>query len=280
MPMPMPRRQKTPQQLKRIQNRTQRFKAGEVHQNRQSRNLNVIPPMPDHAFRSDVTNISSNNDGNIPTLPTTTIVSSVPDLPPAAPESRTIPDFLVQLEKMEELRSEQRRELMASAVLCRAEFPLMMIDRGVLHSEIPKEESNFPLDDIPFDPTSIRITTIQGGKLRSVAVVEKDPIRGPFIDKNYIFVPPKNATGFSKSQTQRILAKFPGSASRSSKKKVTFSNAEEIVKKASELKLNTSNSEGTNTSENMDTSEESVLPDHEKNRISESDDELLMSDSA
>jgi hypothetical protein len=271
--MPLPRRQKTPQQLKRIQNRTHNFKTGEVLQNRHGRNLKILPPMPDQAIRSEVSSSPVINTGSS-TITTTAAVceaalptsSNIPNLPP-------LPDFLPKLEKMDELRSEQRRELMAAAVLSRDEFPLIMIDRGVLHSEIPREDK---LDDLPFDPKSVRITTIQGGKLRSVAVVCHEPPRGPFGDKQYVSAPPKTAAGMTKGQIQRFLAKILGANPRNSKKKVTFANAEDIVKKASELKLNSHN---TNETE-MDTSDEAVPSGSPSRHITESDDDLLMSDSA
>jgi hypothetical protein len=235
--------------------------------------------MPDQTTQSEVSNRPFNLNGNLPALQITSVTSPVPDPPSSAPKTHPLPEFLEQLERMEELRAEQRRELMASAVLCREEFPLTMIDRGVLHSEIPKDESNFPLDDMTFDPKSVRITTIQGGKLRSVAVIEESPVRGPFIDKSYIFVPPKSATGLSKGQIQRIISKVPGVSSRSSKKKVYFANADEIVKKASELKLNAHNAnvdESNPNLENIDTSDEGNPSDPSKAQVTESDDELLM----
>jgi hypothetical protein len=183
---------------------------------RQKQNLKTFSPMPGQVLLPDVNNSSlfNGNRHQTSTLSNSTVIST-PDpvsVVPAAtmssfPDSSRLPvEFLEKLERMDYLRQQQREALLNASAVSNQMHPQSMIDRGVLDSELPSDEKQ-SLDDIPFDPKSIRVTLTQGGFLRSVAIVSLTPVFCPFSEKNYIEVP-KTAMGFSKGHIQKILSKM------------------------------------------------------------------------
>jgi hypothetical protein len=288
MPPPFPRRNKTPHQLKRIQNRTEKFKSGEVK--RFHKNFNHEPLIPSQdKIRLEVPNQSVHNpstsDNSCHLTPATVIIPSTCSVS----GNEIIP---TKADHMKQLSLAQKLEMNALALKNNQLFPPIVINRGVLASELFHPDEPLPVGEIPFNPSSMIVSYSDG--IRAVRILEDQVIYGPQSEKTYIPSSPPQAAGLSMGHINRILYKAFQKKKDKKKQKVLelFSyGTEEIVHKAAKMKLSKDQDvvspihfssddipEGMDTNNSLSSASNPLPSEAGKSTISESDEEMILSD--
>jgi len=177
---------KTPEQLRKIQARTQRFKSGQVPSGSKS-TLRKIEPIPDHVKVQSDENPTS-------VFPTTSNEAA-----------------LSYHAKMKDTSQSQFQELLKEAEANGWAFPKIVVDRGVLESEVSSPDVP-SIASLPFDPRSVIITVPRGRNcIRSSIIRVCEPLFGLKEDKQYVPVSSPPALGIPSSQLKRIVRDFNNS---------------------------------------------------------------------
>jgi hypothetical protein len=219
-------RNKNPNQLKRVQKRTQNFKSGDVNRKKEDRSRADIPSLPNHdKIRLDVIQSKDSKESS-PTFSTTP----------------TLIDFSAIITKMTTETAAQKDELEKEAALTGNLFPRICVDRGVLNSECSPEDPTNPHLNIDFTPASISVTRFFSENIRSVFIRDPKPSFGRKDIKVYANPIPFSFGGLKTNQIEKIVRNTHYNYKKL-RQKAKAAEQDELARKAQNISISSGNSE-------------------------------------
>jgi hypothetical protein len=215
---------KNPNQLKRIQKRTQNFKSGEVDRRKEARALPDNPVIPNQ----------------VPIRLEESISNQLPPVSNFVDQKPSALSFLEVISKMVCDSTAQKEELEKEASASGNPFPRICVDRGVLHSKSSTDDTLQLSANIDFRPSSVIVTRCLSGNQRSVSLRDSSPHYGVKDPKVYANPSPLSFGGLKTSQIVKI-AKITHYLLKKQRK--LLSEQEELTRKTENIKISSVPSE-------------------------------------
>jgi hypothetical protein len=222
---------RNPNQLKRVQKRTQNFKSGEVQRKKEARVLPDVLSVPNQdSIRLEET-ITDKNSSVQPFIRSTT-----PNL------MQPIPNFLEVIAKMTKESTIQKDELEREASATGKPFPRICVDRGVLQSEASLDDIVLPSTNVDLCPSTLFVTRRFAENIRCVSLKDMNPCFGVKEPKLYANPSPLSFGGLKTSQIEKI-AKVTHYVFKKQRSKSKATEQDDLARKTENLKISSDHSE-------------------------------------